>query len=196
MPSKILIFLGSVRPARLVERIGIAVKNIVTTEGMEPEIIDPAELPFEIVKVPMHFMVEPEKEAPEWMLETNKKIQNADGYIIVCPEYNCVIPPALCNMLDHFPPSSFRHRPCGIVTYSAGTYGGIRVATILRPFVSELGMVSVPAYVAIPTAQLSIEADGTCSSERISNNLTKLVKEVEWYASALQNHKANVPPPQ
>ncbi len=81
---------------------------------------DPAELPLELVKAPLHFIKDPEKEAPEWLLEWNKKIQSADGFIMVSAEYNCGIPPALSNMLDHFPPASFRHRPCGIITYSLG----------------------------------------------------------------------------
>lgn len=65
-------------------------------------------------------MKDPANEAPEWMLDINKKIQEADGVIFVSSEYNCGIPPALSNMLDHFPPASYRHRPCGIVTYSLG----------------------------------------------------------------------------
>jgi len=196
MSSKIVIFLGTVRPGRMVERVSIAVKNIVIAQGMEPEILDPAELPFELVKVPLHFMKEPEKEAPEWLLEANKKIQSADGFLVISAEYNCGIPPALSNMLDHFAPSSFRHRPCGIITYSLGSFGGTRASVILLPFLSELGIVTIPTVAAIPTVSQSFEEDGTCTSERISNKLTKLVKEVGWYATAIQNHKANTPVPQ
>ncbi|ODN03850.1 NAD(P)H-dependent FMN reductase C4B3.06c [Orchesella cincta] len=184
MPSKILIFLGSVRPGRLVERVGIAVKNIVIAQGMEPEIIDPAELPFEVVKVPLFFMKDPEKEAPEWLLETNKKIQDADGFIVVSAEYNCSIPPALSNINNSNSP------------FDIGTYGGIRATVILRPFLSELGTVTVPTFVSIVNATENIKEDGTCVNERISNNLTKLVKEVGWYATAIGNHKVGVPPPQ
>lgn len=63
-------------------------------------------------------MNDPENEAPEWMLDINEKIQEADGFIVVSGELNCAISPTLSNMLDYFPPSSFRHRPCGIVSYS------------------------------------------------------------------------------
>jgi NAD(P)H-dependent FMN reductase len=43
-------------------------------------------------------------DAPSWMKEVNEKIKSADGYIIVSAEYNCGIPPALSNMMNHFPP--------------------------------------------------------------------------------------------
>ena len=43
---------------------------------------------------------------------------------IVTPEYNCSLPPALTNLLDHFPPASFRHKPATIAAYSMGPFGG------------------------------------------------------------------------
>ena len=43
---------------------------------------------------------------------------------IVTPEYNCSLPPALTNLLDHFPPASFRHKPATIAAYSMGPWGG------------------------------------------------------------------------
>ena len=30
-------------------------------------------------------------------------------FVIVTAEYNCSLPPALTNLLDYFPPASFRH---------------------------------------------------------------------------------------
>jgi NAD(P)H-dependent FMN reductase len=81
---------------------------------------DPEKMPFEVLKQPIHFMKDPENEAPGWLKEANEAIKQADGFIIVSSEYNCGIPPALSNMMDYFPPSSYRHRPCGLVTYSLG----------------------------------------------------------------------------
>jgi len=196
MSAKIVIMLGSVRPGRMAERVGITIKNIVAAQGLEPVMLDPLELPFELLKVPLQWMKEPEKDAPEWMLEVNEKIKSADGFIVVSPEYNSGVAPALANMLDHFAPSAYRHRPCGIVTYSMGTHRGVRAQVMLRPMLSEVGMGSVPAYVGIPNVNQSFEENGECTSERISNNLTKLVKEVEWYATAIRNQKASVPPPE
>jgi len=196
-PTKptIIIFNSSVRPGRNNERVGKFVKNVVENNGMNAVVFDPAEMPFELVKTPLHFMANPEKDAPCWLLEANTAIKNADGYIMVSSEYNCGIPPALSNMLDHFSPASFRHRPCGIVTYSLGAFGGVRASTLIRPFASELGMITVPTYVPIPAVSTNFDEEGNCQTERISNNIDKLVKEVGWYANALGNHKKSTAPP-
>jgi NAD(P)H-dependent FMN reductase len=64
-------------------------------------------------------MPDPSK-APGWMRETDATIQAAAGFIVLSAEYNCNIPPALANMMAHFSPTSYRHRPCGLLSYSMG----------------------------------------------------------------------------
>ena len=78
-------------------------------------------MPFEIVKQPIHFYPNP-SDAPEWLREANDKIQNADGYLVISAEYNCTMPPALTNMMDHFPPWSYAYRPAAIAAYSVCEY--------------------------------------------------------------------------
>jgi len=190
----IVIFYSSVRPNRQCERVGKFVKNVVETNGMTAIVFDPLEMPFEVVATPLHFMENPDA-APAWLKDANTAIQNADGFIIVSAEYNCSLPPALSNMMDHFSPASYRHRPCGIITYSMGVYGGVRASTLIRPFASELGLITVPTYVGIPSVHTNFDEEGNCQTERISTNIDKLVREVEWYANALRNHKNATPPP-
>ena len=74
---------------------------------------------FQVLRQPLHFMKD-RSIAPSWLIEANEEIAAADGFVVVLSEYNCGIPAALSNMMDHFPPSSYRHRPCSIVTYSMG----------------------------------------------------------------------------
>ena len=49
------------------------------------------------------------------------------------------MPPALTNLMDHFPPSLFYHRPSAIVSYSVGGQGGIAANMALRGFLCEFG---------------------------------------------------------
>jgi hypothetical protein len=81
--------------------------------------VDPLEMDFQVLRQPLHFMKD-KSAAPKWLTEANEEIAAADGFVVVLSEYNCGIPPALGNMMDHFPPSSYRHRPCSIITYSMG----------------------------------------------------------------------------
>ena len=72
-----------------------------------------------MLKQPLHFMKDPQS-APKWMIDTNEAIKSADALLVVSSEYNCSIPPALTNVMDYFPPSSYRHKPAGIICYSMG----------------------------------------------------------------------------
>ena len=77
-------------------------------------------MPFEMLRQPLHFLPD-RSAAPEWLRDADRAIAAADGFVVVTAEYNCGLPPALTNMLDHFPPASYRHRPVGIACYSLGT---------------------------------------------------------------------------
>ena len=74
------------------------------------------------MRCPIHYY-EDKTKVPLWLtfLENNK-IKEADGYVIVSGEYNESIPPALTNMMDHFPPRAYAFKPCAIVSYSASKF--------------------------------------------------------------------------
>ena len=149
------------------------------------------EMPFQLLITPLHFMADPVAEAPAWLRDANQAILDADGFVIVSTEYNCGIPPALSNMMDHFPPASFRHRPCGLVIYSMGHSGGARVLTLLRIFVAEFGMYPLPTHVVIPLVHEVLTEDGadTSQSGRFRVNVEKQAYELEWLADAILNQK-------
>ena len=137
--KKIIVFLGSTREGRLGEKVARYVEKVLEKTGMSAKIfgnsflksflvrmntninnyVDPLEMDFQMLRQPLHFMKD-RSAAPKWLIEANEEIAAADGFVVVLSEYNCGIPPALSNMMDHFPPSSYRHRPCSIVTYSMG----------------------------------------------------------------------------
>ena len=43
--------------------------------------------------------------------------------VLVSPEYNSTICPALSNLIDYFEPDAYRHKPVSIVNYAVGTEG-------------------------------------------------------------------------
>ncbi|KAG4070365.1 hypothetical protein HA402_006507 [Bradysia odoriphaga] len=187
-PLKIVVFIGSVRNYRMADRVCSYVKAVIEKSGMEPVIIDPATLPFEILKTPLHFHRNP-ADAPQWLRDTNELIKEADGFVLLSPEYNYTLSPALTNMIDHFPPRSFRHKPTGIVTYSRGNYGGIASGLAALPFLLELGMVNIPTGVTIPTVHKAFSENGETNEEQIVRKVDQLVNELKWYAEALKDRK-------
>eukprot|EP00090_Calanus_glacialis_P002004 TRINITY_DN1150_c0_g1_i1.p1 TRINITY_DN1150_c0_g1~~TRINITY_DN1150_c0_g1_i1.p1 ORF type:complete len:198 (-),score=69.04 TRINITY_DN1150_c0_g1_i1:100-693(-) len=185
--AKVCVVLGSVREGRMGLRVANMIMKNLAALGAEPILLDPLEINAPLLSQPLHFMKD-QSQAPQWMLDTHQKIKDADGFVIVTAEYNCSLPPALTNLLDHFPLPSYRHKPASIASYSMGSLGGTRAAALARPFLSELGMVTLPSVVLIPTVQnAKIAEDGEVDdNERVVNSSNKMCKELVWYMDALQ----------
>ncbi|WP_076592128.1 NADPH-dependent FMN reductase [Herminiimonas arsenitoxidans] len=188
---KILVFLGSVRkstpprPARLGERVSTACIHRIQQGGCDVELIDPLDYHFDAVFKP-HFAYA-EGAAPADLEGLAKKINEADGYVMISPEYNHSLSPALGNLLNHFGSSLFSFKPSAIVTYSAGQWGGVRAAVGMRTFLSELGCLPVSAMVHIPKAHEVLNEDGVFL-ETVQNKwhtyLDRTFSQLQWWASA------------
>lgn len=163
MSLSYLAFLGSTRestpprPARLGLRVAKACMRMLRERG-DAELIDPLDLQLEPAFKP-HFAY-PAATVPEALDDLAGKIGAADAFVMISPEYNHSMSPALAHLLNHFGSSLFSWKPSLIVTYSAGQWGGARAAMAMRPFLSELGCLPVSAMVHIPGAQTVFDEAG------------------------------------
>lgn len=154
-------------------------------------ILDPDKLNFPLLKKPIHFFKD-RAEAPKLLQDTVKIIEAADAFITVTAEYNHSMPPALTNMIDHFPISAYKYRPAGIVCYSAGSFGGVRAAMQARMLHGEIGTPTVQSLFAIPQIQHALSPEGEPLNEHMDKGADKLITELSWYAQALKNHREAV----
>ena len=189
-----LIFLGSVRdsappkPARLGQRVALACQHYlqVAFPNSHIEVIDPLDYPLEQVFKP-HFAYAKGK-APDYLEQLAIKIAQADGYVMVSPEYNHAMSPALMNLLNHFGSSLFSFKPSAIVTYSAGQWGGMRAAVNMRTFLAELGCLSVSAMIHIPKAQEVFDEQGEFMEGVDANQwqgyFGRTFLQLHWWAEA------------
>ncbi len=125
-------------------------------------------------------------QAPEAMQKLAEILSAADGFIIVSAEYNHSIPGALKNLLDHFQ-SEYLYKPSGIVTYSAGPYGGVRALVNLRGILAELGTPSIPSAFPISQIHNAFDDDGNAADKAYDDRIVKFLDEYEWYAKALKH---------
>lgn len=193
----ILIFLGSVRtstppkPARLGARVATACERLLIARGHAARLVDP--LDFDLGgEFKPHFSY-PRGTAPGCLDDMAQAIEAADGYVMVSPEYNHSMSPALAHLLNHFGASLFAFKPSAIVTYSAGQWGGARAAVNMRTFLSELGCLPVSAMVHVPKAQEALTEDGAWSSDadRWDSYIGRTFSQLEWWAQAAQRQRAN-----
>lgn len=187
MPLNLVMLYGSMRRDRQGIKAARFVKSQFEARGHTVELIDAMDEPFPLLDR-MYKEYEP-GEAPAFMERIAGIIRAADGFIIVAGEYNHGIQPALKNMLDHFL-EEWQYRPSGIVSYSAGLFGGVRAAMQLRMTLAELGMASIPTIYPVPQVQNAFEADGTPTDDKPYKFVKSFLDEMEWYAEALKAQRA------
>ena len=123
--------------------------------------------------------------APQAMGTVARAFDQADGFVIVSGEYNHSEPAALKNLLDHFQ-SEYLYKPSGIVTYSAGPFGGVRALITLRAILAELGTPAIPSSFPISRVANAFDEEGTPLEPDYPRRVTKFLDEFEWYANALK----------
>ena len=160
-----------------------------------PLVSDPEVLDLPLLKKPYHFYKD-KSEAPEVLKKTNQVLVEADAFVVVSAEYNHSMPPALTNMMDHFPIASYKYRPSGIVCYSMGSFGGVRAAMQCRMLLGELGTPSVGPLFAIPQINKALSESGEPLNDHMDSGAEKLIKELEWYGWALKEQRETVGLPQ
>jgi NAD(P)H-dependent FMN reductase len=112
------------------------------------------------------------------------KVDQADGYVLVTPEYNHGYPAALKNALDVvFAP--WNRKPVSFVSYgSAG--GGLRAVEQLRLVSIELEMVPLRHQVAIPRVYAALDETGRPRDSHHAADARRLLDELAWWSAALR----------
>jgi NAD(P)H-dependent FMN reductase len=185
------VILGSVRSDRQGIKAARFIIQRLQERGYEAPLVDPAEL-----KLPLldrMYKEYPKGEAPETLERLADLYRRADAFVVVSAEYNQSIPPALSNTLDHFLEEYF-WRPSAIVCYSAGRYGGVRAAVQLRTMLGELGMSSIPSYLAIPEIGKTLDQEGVPQQPWLDKTTQRFIDELVWYAQALRRQRAEGTP--
>ncbi|MDZ7852449.1 MAG: NAD(P)H-dependent oxidoreductase [Halomonas sp.] len=190
-----LVFLGTVRdstppaPARLGLRVARACVQLLEADGATVELIDPLE--FELGGIFKPHFAYPASRVPEALETLAGKIAVADGYVMVSPEYNHSMSPALAHLLNHFGSSLYAFKPSAIVTYSAGQWGGARAAVNLRTFLAELGCLPVSAMIHVPRAQEALAEDGSFpeDADRWAGYFGRTLGQLGWWAEAAARHR-------
>jgi NAD(P)H-dependent FMN reductase len=188
MPLSIVVIYGSVRSERRGIRAVRYIERQFAARGHEVTTVDPVEY-----RLPLLDRMYKEYEkghAPELLERLAGFYRQADAFVIVTGEYNHSMPPALMNLLDHFLEEYF-WRPSAIVSYSAGSFGGVRAAVQLRAPLCELEMPSIPSLLPIPRVQDAFSPDGTpADAAGMERRFNKFASELEWYAQALKAARA------
>ncbi|MCY1076678.1 NADPH-dependent FMN reductase [Archangium lansingense] len=191
MALNLVILFGSVRSDRQGIKAARFVQRQLTERGHNVTLVDPLE--YKLPLLDRMYKEYAKGTAPEQLERLATLYRAADGFVIVTAEYNHTPPPALVNLLDHFLEEYF-FRPSAIVSYSGGSFGGVRAASHLRDTLAELGMASIPSSFPIPKVQAAFDDAGVPADAAYLKRFNRFASELEWYAQALKTaRQAGVP---
>ena len=182
MPT-LMIIIASTRPGR----VGLPVGQWFDARarahgGFEVELVDLLELGLPFMDEPNHPRLKQYTKAhtKAW----SARVEAADAFAFVTPEYNYGIPAALKNAIDFLHVEWF-YKPVGFVSYG-GVSAGTRSVQMAKQVVTTLKMAAIPEAVSIPFVAQFIDDEGEVrANETMDSAADAMLAELLRMAGAL-----------
>jgi NAD(P)H-dependent FMN reductase len=188
-PIKIHIIVGSTRPNRFSEKPAQWIyTEAKKRKDLEVELVDLRDYPLPFFDEPASPSYLKGKYSSDMAKKWVAKVGEADGYIIVTPEYNHGYPAVLKNALD-YPYFEWNKKAVGFVSY--GSVAGARAVEQLRQVSIELQMAPIRTSIHIPW-QLYLEvinkkgADSLSPFASLKNQTELFLDQLTWWTKALK----------
>lgn len=182
---KISVILGSIREGRIGGKVASWFMNTIEANtNAEVKLVDlrDFDLPlFSDATIPSDRVgPHPNPKVQKW-LDT---VAEADGYVIITPEYNHSFSSALKNAIDYCS-KEWAGKPVGFVSYG-GLVGGSRAVEQLRLVVGDFDMFDIRAQVIIRAVKTAFnEAGNLIDGERQAKSATALIDRLAELARKL-----------
>jgi NAD(P)H-dependent FMN reductase len=183
-PLVLAIIVGSTREGRFGERVARWFVGQASRRGdMVLDVIDLAELDLPAV-LPRHHDA-----ALQAYVE---RIDRADAFVVVTPEYNHGYPASLKQAID-IPHHQWRGKPVGFVSYG-GMSGGLRAVEQLRQVFPELHATTVRDTVSFHMASRRFDDEGEpIDAAGCNDAATTMLDELAWWGTALRTARSAQP---
>lgn len=186
MPN-ILIISASVREGRKSHRVAMFFKKYIEQNKLgTADIADLNEYKFPLFDERLRFQKNPTAQ----VLEFAGRVKNADGVIIVTPEYNGGYPASLKNIVDLLY-DEWHHKPIAIATASDGAFGGSQVITSIQYSLWKIRALTVTAQFPVPNVDKSFSEDGTPVNAEFENKRAgRYINELLLFIKAAEAMKS------
>lgn len=175
---------GSAREGRFCDVVGAwAQRRVARHGGFETDLIDPAQWPL---------WGRPGGDEDAQLDPLRERLQAADAFLIVTPEYNHGYPAALKALIDAcYEP--WRAKPVAFVSYGAAS-GGLRAIEQLRLVFGELHAATLRDCVCLPHAWRQFGPDGELREpQAVHRAMDTALARLRWWALALRAARAAMP---
>jgi NAD(P)H-dependent FMN reductase len=178
--SHIAIISSSVRTGRNSHRVALFFRNYLESNNIATtEIIDLHKYNFPVFDERLSNLKDPLPEA----IDFAERVKNADGVIIVTPEYNGGYPASLKNAIDLLY-NEWQRKPIAISTSSDGVFGGTQVITSLQFSLWKIRAWTVPSMFPVPKVQDAFDENGIPTDEGITERAKLFINELMWCIEA------------
>jgi NAD(P)H-dependent FMN reductase len=185
---EIPILLGSARIGRQSLKVARFILSTINgNQRFDTELIDLGEYDFPMMEQRLSEM----QTVPSALQSFSDKLHQADGLIIVSPEYKGGMPGALKNAFDYLKPGILRRKPVGICTVSSGGFGGLNCLMQLRLTVLALGGIPIPDSLPVSRVQEHFDESGRLidANGTWKKSLMHFIDELCFYATALSPNR-------
>lgn len=187
MALNLKVIVGSTRPGRVGIHVGRWIHGVADAHpAFDAELVDLAEVGLPLYDEPAHPRLR--KYQHEHTRRWSAIVDAADAYVLVMPEYNFSVAPALANALDYVF-SEWACKPAGFVSYG-GVSGGLRAAQLIKVTLSALKVVPIPESVVIPFVANHIEDGAFVPNETHVTAAGQMLDETARWAEALKPLRA------
>jgi NAD(P)H-dependent FMN reductase len=181
---RLQVIIASTRPGR----VGLPVAQwlydrAVAHGGFEVEIVDLAEINLPFMDEPNHPRLRQytHQHTKDW----SAKVDAADAFVFVMPEYNYGFTAPLKNAIDYLH-HEWQYKPVGFVSYG-GVSAGTRAVQMVKQVVTTLKMVPVGEAVSIPFVQQFIGEEGEVQANETMEMAAKaMLDELQRWTAALE----------
>jgi NAD(P)H-dependent FMN reductase len=179
---KIQIIIGSTREGRRSESVAKWLYSVARKRSdAQFELVDLRDYPLPFYNEPgsPQGLKDEIPTAKKW----RDKVLEADGYIIVSPEYNHGYTAVLKNALDYVY-KAWNKKAVTFISY--GAVGGARAIEQLRLVAVELQMAPMHTTLAITGVTKLINEDGTINDPSYEDRATRLLDNLIWWSNVLK----------
>jgi NAD(P)H-dependent FMN reductase len=179
-PLRLGIIIGSTREGRYADVVANwFVAQAAKRDDVEIDVIDVAAL-----DLPVHFTKAPVPALQAYL----ERVDQAECYVVVTPEYNHSFPASLKHAID-LAGGEWQRKPVGFVSYG-GISGGLRAVEHLRQVFAELRTVTIRETVSFQGPWSLFDANGDLADPTMAElATTTMLDDLVWWAHALRAAK-------
>ncbi|MCZ4507251.1 NADPH-dependent FMN reductase [Streptomyces phaeochromogenes] len=189
-PLQVAALVGSTRGGRFGPVVADwLLSQIAQRKDMEVDLVDLVETPLPTVMPAFGEQLPDEDMA--LLGAVAPRMESADAFIIITPEYNHSYPAALKNAIDWHNPQ-WHAKPVAFVSYG-GISGGLRAVEHLRLVLAELNAMTIRNTVSFHNYGDKFDSDGKPLDPDCDVAAKALLDQLAWWGEALRDARTARP---